>query len=130
MSNNIGKRIKKVRKAKGITQKELAKAIGYSSQQSIARLENADKAPRHEVVEQIAKALNVNIAELYPAIDTTKDNIADLNAAIDKSNNIEITNIALDVISSDLYRLNDLGKSEAIKRIHELTFIEKYTNKE
>ena len=51
----VGERIKEIRKAKGFTQKQLAEAIGYSSQQAVAKLENSDNAPKAKTLEKSQK---------------------------------------------------------------------------
>ena len=143
MGNIIGSRIKEVRKAKGITQKQLAKEIGYSSQQSIAHLENSDKAPRYEVVEKIAHALGVHTSELYPpVIDFTKkptneaelkewnEALKEFNIAIELSDQLEFYFTWFELIEKSYEKLNTAGKHEAAKRIYELTLIPEYTKKD
>ncbi len=59
----IGEKIKKLRKEKGLTQKELAKRLGVT-QQMIASYENGVRYPKMETIKKIADALNVDMFEL------------------------------------------------------------------
>lgn len=54
-----------LRKAKDISQRDLAKTIGVSQAQ-VAELERGKRQPTIEVAERIARALEVNLAELSP----------------------------------------------------------------
>ena len=60
----IGDNIRKYRKEKGFTQKDLAKKLGVS-QQMIGQYEN-NKNPKIETVERIAIALNISLSQLLP----------------------------------------------------------------
>ena len=60
---NIGENIKRYRKLKKITQKQLAKDIG-KSEITIRKYENNDTNPPVEVIKKIAKVRNVSIYEL------------------------------------------------------------------
>ena len=59
---DTGKRIKEIRKANGITQKELSEKLG-TSQQNIAQYENGKRQPKFETLRRIAKALDVGLDE-------------------------------------------------------------------
>lgn len=58
-----GKRIKKIRQEKGLSQKELGKKLGVS-QQMIGQWEAAKANPQMDTLEKIANALNVPLYEL------------------------------------------------------------------
>lgn len=60
---NIGKRIKEIRKQKGLTQKELGIRLGVS-QAVIAQYESGKRNPKIETLRRIAEVLNVPISEL------------------------------------------------------------------
>lgn len=57
--NTIGKSIKKIRKEKGLTQKELGKLCNMSEAQ-IGQYENGIRTPKFETLQKIAKALEVS----------------------------------------------------------------------
>lgn len=56
---NIHENIKKARKAAGVTQKELAEAVGVY-QKDISRWENGERTPSVEAIAGICKALKVS----------------------------------------------------------------------
>jgi DNA-binding XRE family transcriptional regulator len=62
-THDVGAAIRKLREAKGITQKELAGAVGMM-RNNISRIEAAKHRPTLETVERIAKALKVAVADL------------------------------------------------------------------
>lgn len=63
---SIGENIKRLRKEKNITQKELGERMGGISQQQIGQWENGNKYPKLETIRKIAAALQVTIGELNP----------------------------------------------------------------
>ena len=63
----IGNKIKKIRKFRGYTQRELGLLCGYSKNSSdvmIAKYETGDRTPSKKAIEKIALALNVPAALL------------------------------------------------------------------
>nr|DAP99645.1 MAG TPA: helix-turn-helix domain protein [Caudoviricetes sp.] len=60
---NVGEKIKKYRKDRGITQKELAEAVGVT-QAMIAYIESDLKMPSVNILFNIAKELNVSVDSL------------------------------------------------------------------
>lgn len=106
----IGNRIKYARDIRGITLDEIAKKVGVAKS-TIQRYENGKifsiKLP---VIESIANALTVNPAWL-----------------IGKSNDMEIVQKPTPTIMNYFNQLNDYGKSEATKRVKELTCLSQYT---
>jgi putative transcriptional regulator len=63
----LGKRIKEIRKEKGITQVQLANWIG-KDQQSIQRLESGGVNPSFFYLMEVAKGLEVDIEKLTKAL--------------------------------------------------------------
>lgn len=116
-----GERIKKRRIKQGLTQNELGKLIG-TSQQMIAQYENSLRKPKLETLEKIAQALDITAAELS---DATIFSDISFNLSIDKDKN---PSRGLSIINQCYYKLNKIGKQEAIKRVSELTEIRKYTD--
>lgn len=66
----IGENIKKYRKRKGLTQKELGAVLGLA-EITIRQYENNMRKPKYEILFSIADVLNVSIADLM-SIDTGK----------------------------------------------------------
>ena len=60
---DIGKRIKSARKAKGLTQKQLAEAVGVVTG-TIQQYELGKRQPRIEQIEKIAEILGVSLSDL------------------------------------------------------------------
>lgn len=60
----LGKKIKKLRTALGLTQEELANKI-ESSRLYINHIEQGRKSPSLEILEKIAKILKVQIKDLF-----------------------------------------------------------------
>lgn len=60
LSDNIGSRIKRIRKFKGLTQAELGEKVGLNSNR-IQQYENGARTPKVDMLVNIAKALDVNI---------------------------------------------------------------------
>jgi len=86
MENNI----KKYRKAKNITQEEMADKLNVS-RQSYINYENGDTEPSFDTLKNISRILNTSIDDLlgnslfFENNDTTVDNIInDLNIIIQK----------------------------------------------
>jgi len=61
--HNLGATIRKLRGAKGLTQDQLATAVGMM-RSNISRIEAAKHRPTLETLEKIAKALRVSVADL------------------------------------------------------------------
>lgn len=59
----VGEKIRAIRKAKPMTQKELAGLLGISSV-NISQIENNVREPKIDTLEKIADALEVSLAEL------------------------------------------------------------------
>jgi ribosome-binding protein aMBF1 (putative translation factor) len=62
-THEIGATIRKLREARGITQEQLADAVGMM-RGNISRIEAAKHRPTLETIERIAKALKVSVVEL------------------------------------------------------------------
>lgn len=59
---NIGERIKYIRKASGLTQKQLAEKLGMT-QAAIVQFESEKSNPKIDTLQKIADALNVSVAD-------------------------------------------------------------------
>ena len=65
MDSGIGHNVKLFRTMAHMTQMELARALGYKNQASIARIENGERDVPLSTVKQMAEILGVNIADLF-----------------------------------------------------------------
>lgn len=64
LKQDLGQRIQKLRKDKKITQEQLAEMVGIDPK-NISRIEKGNNYPTAENLTFIAKALNVDIYELF-----------------------------------------------------------------
>ncbi len=62
----VGKRIQKLREIKGISQQDLAAKCNFEKS-NMSRLEAGRVNPSLSTLQIVAKALEVNIVELFPA---------------------------------------------------------------
>lgn len=61
--SNIGENIKKIRKEKGYSQKQLAEKLG-TTPQNLAQYENGKRLPKLETLEKIANALDCEVSDI------------------------------------------------------------------
>lgn len=72
---DIGKNIKRIREAKGMTAKEVVSAVDMGAPM-YSRIENGVNEPSLSTLEKIAKALGVKLADFFD----TDDKLADVNS--------------------------------------------------
>lgn len=65
MEADLKTRIRALREAAGLTQRELAIAVGLTDKSSVAKWESGVSAPPARRMPEVARALGVSIAELY-----------------------------------------------------------------
>lgn len=63
--NSLGKTVRTLREQKGMTQNELAHAVGIK-QAMISHIEVGERHPSFQVALRIAAALNVSVNDLAP----------------------------------------------------------------
>ena len=113
----IGNNIRQMREQTGLTQVELGKCIGVTGV-TIMRYETGQREPRFDQVLKIAAALDVPPAQLFGIDVEAVDEYGDM------LNKIMMEHY--DAITASFNKLNALGQAEAVKRIEELTHIDKY----
>ena len=69
---DIGENIKRIRKVKNLTQKEVFIAAGMDSAQ-YSRIENSRTDPSVNTLEKIAKALGVSLSEIFTKEEDIKE---------------------------------------------------------
>ncbi len=138
---DVGQRIKRVRKERGLTQKQLGEMLN-TSQQMIALYESGKHAPTISTLTRIANALQVNTKALIGnKITNVFSGVTPDNAYMQDASLIEqileeleqnkasgISDIEDIYLLQDFRKLNILGKKEARKRVQELTEIKRYTD--
>jgi len=69
---DLGEQIKRIRTAKGLSQKEVLNISGLDKAQ-FSRIENGKTDPSFTTLEKIAKALGISISELFATTDEIKE---------------------------------------------------------
>lgn len=72
--NNLGNRIKQLRKALGMSQQALAYACGWDSQSRIGNYEKGTRQPNLQDLETMAGALGVSLPDLVAGRDRSELN--------------------------------------------------------
>lgn len=140
--DELYKRIKQRREELGITQDELAKKVGYKSRSTIAKIESGVNDIPQSKIKEFAEALSTTPKRLmgYDTKEEMFDDYSkeqeDLNSTNEVRHDLiiyyynQLNRVGRDSfleILSSVNVLNDRGLREAVKRIEELTHIEKYT---
>lgn len=118
---NSGEKIRLYRKARGLSQKQLASKTGIA-EITIRQYEAGRYEPKLEKLRKLASALDVTIADLNP--DCSK---MSLNATATALKH-DLPADELDILQ-DYRSLNNAGKTEARKRVADLTFNPHYRKK-
>lgn len=63
MSQTLGQYIRSLREARGLTQKNLSKAVGFKSLAHLSDIENGKRNPSQETLPKFAEALGVKLEE-------------------------------------------------------------------
>lgn len=124
----IGENIKKARESAGMTQKELAEKLGIKAG-TISAFEKDRTNIKHSTAKKISDALEIPLSMiLKDSEDILNDFVAHPEEWEDVSHKYTSNKqVLLNKYFSDL---NAVGKDEAVKRVEELTHIEKYTEDE
>lgn len=112
-----GERIRTFRLKRNLSQSALGSKLGISQQQ-IAQYERGTRSPKFDTLAKIANALDTDISEF---LDSDALHPMDYTESI-----FSYEHIRYDKIKALYDQLNDLGKDEAIKRVEELTLLDKY----
>lgn len=115
---NIGEQIKNIRKAAGLTQKQLAEKAGVAAI-SIQQYERGVREPKLEAVRRIAIALGITVYDFDP------DYWQKLSPE-EKSTAFDEKKASLLLAYDDL---NETGQQKAVERVEELAKIPDYQNK-
>ena len=113
----IGTEIRKARKAAHLTQVQAAEKAGIAVN-SLRLYEGGKRSPTFDTAVRLAAAFDVPVASLF-GID-----VEAVDAFAEELNKIMMEHY--DAITDSFNKLNALGQAEAVKRIEELTHIDKY----
>lgn len=121
----IGENIKKARQTAGLTQKELADKLGISVAM-ISRWEKGTRNPKMSTLAKIAGALEIPVLKI---LKDSEDILNDFAAHPENWEDVsyKYTSNKKALLNKYYSELNTIGKEEAVKRVEELTYIEKYT---
>lgn len=111
--NKIGEEIKKARKRAGLSQSALASKLGVSAS-LISQYETGVKKPKLQNICLLSDALNIKPVVL-------------ISRSIDwESIKFETDDFEEVMLINSFRELNSTGKKEALKRVQELTEIDRY----
>jgi transcriptional regulator with XRE-family HTH domain len=99
----IGENIRRIRKSKGLTMKDLGNSIGIS-EQGVGNYERGDREPSIDIINKIASCMDVSVTELIGASEDNNNSIKNLSRLA----KIELSQI----IGSET--LNDLAKEKLL----------------
>lgn len=136
-----GARIKALRTARGLTQKQLGDLCGMADS-AIRRYESDRGNPTKKTLHKIADALNVPLSELcsdelmallkfsdetHKLFEETRDVLGQYALALEQAHAIEVLGgKRIERIVFALDKMNDEGQQKAVERVEELTEIPKY----
>lgn len=90
MSNSVGANIKRIRIMRGMTQKELSDAIGYTDRSMIAKIETGKTDIYQSMILKIADVLRVNPILLFDFYD---DSVEEFLPYLSKADPTTLNNI-------------------------------------
>lgn len=130
----IGDNIRKFRKEKGYTQKQLAEKAGIATI-TLQQYELGKREPKLEQLLKISTALQIDINFLLESIDTPLMKIAKQKDSFlynnlhrqQLSESVELTELDVELIKL-FHKLNTSGKSRAIEYVTDLLKIKSYIN--
>ena len=132
---NIGNEIRRIRKNRGMTQAQLAEAVGMAIN-SIRLYESGKRIPSIDVRIELAQKLDCDLQELLTEEEADAFVSQPINQLAEtlKERYMEFSQFAQDErgqsIIASYYRLNDVGQSEAVKRVGELARLREYRRTE
>ena len=119
----FGQNLKKIRKEKGLTQAQLAEKAHLSTGAIGGYESGAQKNISFESICKLANALEVEPEELGLQRRFDLENrLQDIGSYLQDKSSIKIWHD----LSIAFQQLNDIGQSEALKRIQEMTEIKRY----
>jgi len=125
LMNTYGSRIKAARESANLTQEGLGQKLGVTGV-TIMRYEKNQREPRQDQFKRLAAALNVDVNWLMNGYTLEQRDQAFRDFVKKRFSEVEVWKTGLDEIGQDLWKLNDEGQVEAVKRVKELTEIPRY----
>ncbi len=108
MSETIGERLRRLRKKSGLTQEELADAVGVH-ENSVSRWENNELTPKTQSIKALAKALGVSEADLLNDSPPEHSGGWELHLKILDHNPLEVMSLIAPVTTQSFIGTTDTG---------------------
>lgn len=103
MLKNIGKRIRALRREKGVTLVELANQTKVA-QATLSRIETGTMIGTIESHEKIAEALGIGLAELYAGIDKRHEAISHLSQTAARKSTHHTKNVQIELLTQESHQ--------------------------
>ena len=116
---NFNLKLKKIRTFRKMTQKELSEKIGLTDQHRIVQYEKGVRVPKKDLVDKMAKALDVNPYTLYDTAGRDASEMMELLFWLDEFNPFSIYQVLPKLI--ELWGMNIRTDVEAKKNFMQQT---------
>lgn len=100
MIKNLGERMRKLRKEKGLTLVEIAEKTGVA-QATLSRIETGTMTGTVESHEKIAEVLGIGLAELYTGVDSRYEEITHLQEDAEKKVTHHSKDVHIELLTSE-----------------------------
>lgn len=133
----IGENIRRIRKSKEMTQKDLAAKL-ETTPQNLAQYENGKRNPKPETLQKIADALGCDAFDLIPKSELTLEQEKELDRQYKESIDLyKMQFMGYDAFTSDaeirtrkaFSKLNSTGQQKAAEQVELLAKIPEYKKK-
>lgn len=126
-SKSIGQNIKKIRKSKGLSQKELADLVNVS-QSAIYYYESGKREIKWDMILKIAVALKTPLDQFVEVKETEEKviNQPSLQEIVKNQTIVKTNNKYFQKLTNLFARLNETGQQKAVEQIELLTKIQEY----
>ena len=103
MLKNLGQRIRKIRREKGITLVEISKKTGVA-QATLSRIETGTMMGTIESHEKIAEALGIGLSELYTGVDARYEQISHLTSEAERKVTRQTKDVRIELLTQETSR--------------------------
>ena len=112
MKKEFGQNLKKIRKSRELTQEQLAELVGIHPRQ-ISKIETGEHFPTAANIENLCKALNINVYELF-SYDTKTKKTNKLIKKIEELSKDKSTYEFFQLVINSLYNNEDIAKLQIL----------------
>lgn len=118
---DLGNRVRQLREAKGLSQEELAKKMGYSSRTSINKIEKGRPCSQ-KIITRLAKALNTTPAYLMGWEDAPEPSILDIPGVEPLPDMVDIPLLGTIACGEPLLAVENIEEYVPVERTIHATF--------